>query len=251
MKELINQIQSLQLAIENGNVDAKTMDDFVNSSKELYERAIILRYKLYEQEILSIPFSTEIPLMEINLSSDDFEMEQEEIPAAAAPMEETVEEPFTIEEETTVESFELESDEPVMELNFDSNEQEEIPATDHSIEEVIEQMTIASNQPIEDMPIENAFEMSTPNDDSLGSKLGLTKIDTLIGSFGLNERLQYINELFDGSSEVFSDAIKTLDNQADYAAARQIMKDFAMNYHWDKESETVVEFAQKVARRYA
>lgn len=83
------------------------------------------------------------------------------------------------------------------------------------------------------------------------TQFGLVKIDSLIGSFGLNERLQYINELFDGSSENFSDAIKILDNQTTIDSAKTKVAELALINNWDIESETIVEFMQKVVRRYA
>ena len=83
------------------------------------------------------------------------------------------------------------------------------------------------------------------------TQFGLVKIDSLIGSFGLNERLQYINELFDGSSENFSDAIKVLDNQTTIDSAKTKVAELALINNWDIDSETIVEFMQKVVRRYA
>jgi hypothetical protein len=88
-------------------------------------------------------------------------------------------------------------------------------------------------------------------DSNLASQIGVTKISSLIGSFGLNERLQFINELFDGSSENFSNAIKTLDVQASSENARTKVAEFAVSNNWEVESETVVEFMQKIVRRYA
>ena len=88
-------------------------------------------------------------------------------------------------------------------------------------------------------------------DSNLASQIGVTKISSLIGSFGLNERLQFINELFDGSSEHFSNAIKTLDVQASSENARTKVAEFAVSNNWEVESDTVVEFMQKIIRRYA
>ena len=88
-------------------------------------------------------------------------------------------------------------------------------------------------------------------DSNLASQIGVTKITSLIGSFGLNERLQFINELFDGSSEHFSNAIKTLDVQASSENARTKVAEFAVSNNWEVESDTVVEFMQKIIRRYA
>ena len=75
-------------------------------------------------------------------------------------------------------------------------------------------------------------------------------MDTLVGSFGLNERLQYINELFDGSSEDFSNAVKTLDNQSSSQNAFLKVAEIGTLNNWDIQSETVEEFMQKIKRRY-
>ncbi len=86
---------------------------------------------------------------------------------------------------------------------------------------------------------------------NLASQFGVSKLDSLIGSFGLNERLQFINELFDGSSESFANAIKGLDTQSNSENARKKVAEFAIENNWDVDSETVEEFMQKVVRRYA
>ena len=67
----------------------------------------------------------------------------------------------------------------------------------------------------------------------------------------MNERLQFINELFDGSSESFANAIKGLDQQANSENARAKVAEYAIENNWDVDSETVEEFMQKVVRRYA
>lgn len=86
---------------------------------------------------------------------------------------------------------------------------------------------------------------------NLASQFGVSKIESLIGSFGLNERLQFINELFDGSSESFSNAIKELDQQMGSEAAKSKVAEFAVENNWDVDSDTVEEFMQKIVRRYA
>ena len=80
----------------------------------------------------------------------------------------------------------------------------------------------------------------------------LSKLDTLIGSFGLNERLQFINELFEGSSEAFSEAVKMLDTRTGMDSAREKMAEFAQGNNWDNaDPETVSDFVSKIKRRYA
>jgi hypothetical protein len=79
----------------------------------------------------------------------------------------------------------------------------------------------------------------------------IVPLDTLIGSFSLNEKLQLINELFGGSSDEFSSSIKRLDTQVNLESARSILADMAENQRWDLESETTEEFILKICRRYA
>jgi len=85
---------------------------------------------------------------------------------------------------------------------------------------------------------------------SISNQLGFSSLTSLVGSFGLNERLLYINELFDGSSEAFSDAVKYLDNRANLEDAASAVENYATKFNWDLDSETVEEFIQKLCRRY-
>ncbi len=94
-------------------------------------------------------------------------------------------------------------------------------------------------------------KLSKVNDNSLASRFTSSKLDSLIGAFGLNQRLRYINDLFDGSSEMFSDAIKSLDNQSKLDEARMKAGTLAIEHGWDPEEEIVIEFMSYVNRRYA
>jgi hypothetical protein len=76
-------------------------------------------------------------------------------------------------------------------------------------------------------------------------------LETLIGSFSLNEKLQFINELYDGSSDAFSSATKKLDTCQNMGEAREQLSDFSSTYNWDLESEIVEDFIFKICRRYA
>ena len=88
-------------------------------------------------------------------------------------------------------------------------------------------------------------------DDSLGAKLMGLRIDSLNGVFGLNEKLQLINDLFEGSSESFYQAIKIFDNASDFEQAKLILSNYANEFSWELDNALVIEFVQKVARRYA
>ena len=76
-------------------------------------------------------------------------------------------------------------------------------------------------------------------------------LETLIGSFTLNERLQFINELFDGSSDLFSSAIKRLDALDNRDSARSVIAEYAAENNWDLDGEVVEDFMLKICSRYA
>ena len=81
--------------------------------------------------------------------------------------------------------------------------------------------------------------------------MSASKIDTLKSAFGLNEKMQVINDLFNGNSDFFNKAIEILDTQSTPEMARQKLSEIAVSNEWDLEQEIVEEFVRKVERRYA
>jgi hypothetical protein len=76
------------------------------------------------------------------------------------------------------------------------------------------------------------------------------KIYTLNGSFGLNEKMQFISELFNQSSEEFNHVVHQLDALDSFSEAHHILVANSTKYAWDLESKAVTEFIQKVERRF-
>lgn len=79
----------------------------------------------------------------------------------------------------------------------------------------------------------------------------IVPLETLVGSFTLGEKLQFINQLFNGSSEAFSSAIKKLDGLSGMDEARNVVAEIVASNGWDIEGEATEEFLLKVCRRYA
>lgn len=307
MKELISSIQYKLSKIEEGNITLAEMEQLVSDSRELNERLIVLRYKVYEQGVLGIDISIddetniEEPLAEIKI---DIVSNEDQVEITESPNENIEEE---LEDNSEFEiPFELDlfaaKDDQYLEETSNEFEKEEIIENNTTIsnsydeetgveEEVItheethifeeehativvetEEKTIITTfndqEPEAPSIIESAqttFEStsSTSNSDSetanriksieqsLRSNYSIMPLDTLIGSFTLNERLQFINELFEGSSDAFSTAVKKLDSQDNLNAARSIVAEYAQNNEWDLDSEIVEDFLVKICRRYA
>ena len=173
-----------------------------------------------------------------NLEWQEEEEELEETIQAEQEVEQQeVEEPIQTFEEPTQE--EEESEEPI---------QEEVVANQEKIsfKEETEAPTPWEPQFSADQPIWMA-EMEANIRDSRS----VFPLESLIGAFTLNEKLQFINELFEGSSDDFSTNIKQLDQLASMDAARNMLAELAQTFNWDTESEIVEDFIYKICRRHA
>jgi len=313
MKTILSNLTERLSQLEAGNLTQAEMELMVEDAKELFERLVILRYKIYEtnvlgpREVAEPIVSAHIDALEVETaetpSFDLFEMSEEvaatlepEIPIA--PMDltgseeipeeaelfqmeiETHEDPMdsieednletSVQEESLMDVFEDElTENPIeeeLETEVESSEAE--IAIEESSEEADE--TIVEEPSMEETPVsapaaqENFLDtIENPETTSINSAWimqieqtirgdrSVFPLETLIGSFSLNEKLQFINELFDGSSDAFSTATKKLDSCGDMVAARELLSDFSSTYQWDLDSEIVEDFIFKICRRYA
>jgi hypothetical protein len=254
LEELVNKMESGELSI-NDLVDLETL------TRDLHERSIILKYKAFENK--SGDAVTQEPEPEVEaVEETETVVEEDEIIEETPVMdfsmfdapvaEEKVEEPKI---EFVAPEPEVEKPEPVVEKKPEHRIQ--IVSEPVAKEEVKPEAEVKP-EPIAEEPKAVVNEKGTSfldrlniTDNSISSQLAGRKIDTLSGAFGINQRLLYINELFDGSGEAFSDAIKTLDTQSGLDEASTKVEELAFKNSWDPEEETVLEFLAIIKRRYA
>lgn len=232
-KNQIKEVESLVIKLENGALSIEELSTLESLTRAIHERSIILKYKAFEQKVNPV-VSTEEPAAEV--SEPKFEAEKKEV----------VEEP-TI--DFSMFSVEEEEEAPI---------QEDIKV--EAEPEIIPEPTVEKVDPIvvelkEDAPVSQPgtsfLDRIQSADTSLNARFNGTKLDTLVGAFGLNQKLMYINELFDGSSESFSDAIKSLDSKSSMEDAKETVTALASKFEWDAEEESVIEFMAVLNRRYA
>jgi hypothetical protein len=231
--------------MENGELSIHELVELETLTRDLHERSVILKYKAFE----GVGTQQEEFVAEIE---EEVVVEKEEAPIVEEPEETPVldfsmfDEP-TVNEETRTENEFVEKEivkpEPLIEL-------EPIKVQGQEIE--------VKPEPTVEEPIVVVKEKGTSFldrlsilDDSISSQLAGRKIDTLSGAFGINERLHYINDLFDGSGEAFSDAIKSLDSQQSLDEASAKVEEMAYKNSWNPEEEVVLEFLAIIKRRYA
>lgn len=225
------------------------------------EAAPSISFSLFEDPIIEEkPEEPILPLFD--LSSEPIEepisiIAENEVEAEIENNIETTEESFievdTIfnEETQVIEEPIIHSEEIVTEYEDQSVEIERSTVVeDPQTHEIIQESHSYEEVSIDEKAIASFMHKFKEIEQQIASQFGISKLETLVGSFGLNERLQYINELFDGSSEAFSEAVKILDNQHSSQNAFLKVAEIGTQNNWDIQSETVEEFMQKIKRRY-
>ena len=330
IKTILGHLESGLEKLESGQLSPEDMELLVEDAKELYERMVIMRYKIYETNVLGVSapvvsasirqpeIETPIDLFgAIDLGSEpEFEVTfaSEETPEEVAQViypledessEEELDQEEELEDEAADEFFEGETEdktheetsfenetvaEEVNENSFASvdeleeeDEQEEegsfldqdesslseelVEATEFNnsdiLEEEEEEQNTAPAPFIEETPIEVTQTNYEPQfsadqpiwmaemEANIRDNRSVFPLETLAGAFTLNEKLQFINELFDGSSDDFSGAVKQLDQLANMDAARNMLTELSQTFNWDTESEIVEDFLYKICRRHA
>lgn len=308
IKTILGHLQTGVEKLESGALSPEDMELLVEDAKELYERMVILRYKIYETNVLGVKepvISASIRQTEIETPIDLFGAIEEptiapepefEVTFANGESEILDQEASTEqwqEEEEEVEELILEKEEveqPILEVDAVEEpiqavenhileeekkeepllEEEEIEEPIHTFEkpipdeapfqEEVEEPIQTFVDPIQETeaptPWEPQFSADQPiwmaeMEANIRDSRSVFPLESLIGAFTLNEKLQFINELFEGSSDDFSTNIKQLDQLASMDAARNMLAELAQTFNWDTESEIVEDFIYKICRRHA
>ena len=273
MKELVSAIENGLKKISKGNITLIELEETVASSRELYERLLIVRYKVYENSILADEESEELEVVD---NETEVKKEEETIPDENKDIEIIFEEETNDIAEDSIIRFDLfatpeiesevEEDEVLPEVEKEieqSIEEEVLPEIEIKEEELVEE-NLDSEEEIENTANDSAETSKEITEDasslfpklmkiekSIAQNYQVMTLETLIGSFTLNERLQFINELFDGSSDLFSSAIKRLDALDNRDSARSVIAEYAAENNWDLDGEVVEDFMLKICSRYA
>ena len=312
IKTILGHLQTGVEKLESGALSPEDMELLVEDAKELYERMVILRYKIYETNVLGVKepvITASIRQTEIETPIDLFGSLDEPTPAPAFEVTFANGESDILDQEASTEQW-LEEEEEVSELVLEEVEQpileedeveEPIQALEEHILKEVEQpileedeveepiqeeeeieepihtyeQPILGEEPFEEKiegpletfedpiqeteaptPWEPQFSADQPiwmaeMEANIRDSRSVFPLDSLIGAFTLNEKLQFINELFEGSSDDFSTNIKQLDQLASMDAARNMLAELSQTFNWDTESEIVEDFIYKICRRHA
>lgn len=237
----IDAIQTMVDQLKKGELTLSELNELEKNTRELHERSVILRY------VVSKEVSSEVA----KVVAEEKTIEKE--------VERVVE---TVAEETPTEntgfSFDLEAketvDAPQEPVEFSLFEEKTTEILE-KVEETTEKTEVIDEK--EETPIIATTPSSSSFFDSVDLKsasentFSVGKLHSLIGAFGLNERLRFINDLFDSDAEQFGEAIKQLDSRSDLNEAKETVNYFAKNNEWEAEDESVIDFLLLIQRRYA
>jgi hypothetical protein len=84
----------------------------------------------------------------------------------------------------------------------------------------------------------------------LSDKLGETPLDDIRKGMGLNERIIFLNDLFDGNQQEFDTAVNTLNSAGDFTVAKNYLAHLASRFDWSSKEKQARPFIRLVRRRY-
>jgi len=313
MKSLLKKLEEGIKKLENGSISSLEMDELVQTAREVQEKLLVVRFKLYEQQIFPERIHTPVDLVLDSLSSEntteiekpiDLNLEETEGEEATGTdiaedliVDEEIEQPVEykpnpreliidtvvqkpIETQGVVElSFEDEAQDSVDEkIASSEDEEDQAPSKndeqmEESTDELIEEpssetqmdedsqqseesastLDLTKEEPAEATNyVTSAKEMEFKSlEKVIAAKTSLEKLETLIGSFTLNDKLLFINSLFDGSSDAFAKAVKSLEATSTMSEARGILITYAEDLHWEMDNEVVEDFVERICQRHA
>lgn len=268
---LLEEINVAFQALNNGKFDLEKMNLLIENTRELYERAVILRFKAQEVLVKENHVSFQKDVEEVNTNPDvktaeiisEKEIVQPVDQVTEAIQEQTVERSgFSVNDKGSDFVFDLfganstpEEESANIDIennsNLEGNRQEEsnkIAQDIVSTNKEKESIKFTENQLSDTLhPLFSRYESVTLNPKS---QMVASKINLMAEAFSLNEKLFYIRELFEGSSNEFNQAIETIDQLTDFQEAKIALTPLAAKYNWDLNQAATVDFINKVERRF-
>lgn len=219
------------------------------AAQQLLELSNEFRYYSLEAEIAA-PFEKAAADLKAKLAAKLKALQEEaaatpapvvEMPKVEEPAETSAPEPVEAVEPAPVMEAEPEVVEPVMEV---VPAEEEIPA-----EPVAEEESAVAAPVADEVPAQQDIFAPTP----AAEKKSLN--DRLAGNvlkFGLNDRIGFVKDLFDGSQEDFNRVVSQLNTLGNLNEAMEfIHTHISGEYGWDQKEETAARFIAAVEQKFS
>lgn len=253
----MEKIEKSHKKLAKGKLNEPGLNEFISVVRELEERLLIMRFKAYEGVIEKGDNPEDKPSIAIDLRNqisliDAIEEEVQKEPVPIVKKQALNKEAAPKKEKVTA---------PVPEIKISAQPQETPvePSTPKKEEAAVIESKSSEPTPAPSTPTESAEREPSLNDKlseqrqgkSLNERLKKAPIEDLKKAIGINQRYQFINELFKQNADHFNQVVDEINNCNNYKEALTIVKrDVAPNYKWDEEDNNVVAFMDLVERRH-
>ena len=101
------------------------------------------------------------------------------------------------------------------------------------------------------VPVKEKKEPKKKASESVAEKLQHNKITDLKASIGINEKFQFINELFEGNMKEYTVAVDQINSFSSHSDAESYIANLEEVYKWQEENQIAGNFKELVQRRFA
>lgn len=189
------------------------------------------------ETIFDLETENEFPISE----SETQETETQEIEEENTPIPELPEE-IKNEEERAIEP-EIFSEKP----ESPKSEKNAMPILPGLFDEIQMETTIPTEKVAK---IESIQKPKPAGNNSIIEKAQRKAISDLRAAIGINEKYSFINELFKGDAEAYTQGLDTLNACENRAQAEEMIQNMEMKYNWNKESRPYLSFLEIFERRF-
>lgn len=225
-------IQTLAESIDNlnhGKLNVAELDHLVDTSRDLYELLVVLRFKAFDGELITPSAKTQNSVSKVEEDKDEPLFDFSEMNDEKPKEEEEMGFDFTLNEEeniTTVAEVAIEEDE--------TKAIEKIPSEDETIETANSLNDLFKEQ----------------SEVSLRKKFQNSPVENIKNHISIAKKFEYISIMFDGDAEAYNQNIDLLNNYEEISAARKKMDELSQKYEWNLEDTSIIKFIELVERRY-
>ena len=168
-------------------------------------------------------------------------------PTVPTPAEQLFDLPNDEEEGMHLSAHEDQSELPPLD-DIEPRVEEELPSVEEERPIAIEPI-IQAEIPLEPLVVSTPLALNALISISHGKH---EKIDKFNGNYSLKEKITFINELFNGSSESFASAVKQIDSHASMDTLMPTLNYLSATHTWtNANQEALGKFIEKVVAKYA
>lgn len=253
-RELISTIHDLSQKLDDGTILENEIKECSDLVKQLYDRLIILQYKTEEEKVFSKKNTqpTKTEKSESKKKEDSYTIQFDFDPIEASnetKIDTKIDATLTNDQNSVETQTEIATEESTSSKD-DNNQPNQIEDSIHkkNVEDGEEDET-PDNQ-----STEKYYELFVSwQKDAKNNPLSNTKIESIAGSLGLNDKIRVINDLFHSDKSLFQSTIEQIESVESGDEARKILSEIAVKNNWEKvdDFDLIEEFARLVNRKFA